>query len=328
MTLADVWFEPAHDRIYGAADTRIARGPGNVLTEHGPKLLPINILCKQPGPSGFVDRPAYTTTVGFAYAGSTLSALATHALANTLLQNLAGPDGVPPPGVHHVAFSIGDVACRYMREVCQLSGTSGLFSAIVFGFCANTNKFRAFTLTPVLDPRPIRVRVTERDLQGKVLWEKPFLSGEARLSRSSLYQLLRCNGLWRNASSRYFRARTALPCSAPPLRMFLRKRCQCLEAICNPSSSFDGRGQAGRRDQQLPQAFFFNCFNPETQCEVLALGIAKLPAQLFLISLFQNFKIEWNGLRQVLYVVSIPLEKREPRLRNGFIGMRRQAVLP
>jgi hypothetical protein len=164
VTLADVWFEPAHDRIYGAADTRIARGPGNVLTEHGPKLLPINILCKQPGPSGFVDRPAYTTTVGFAYAGSTLSALATHALANTLLQNLAGPDGVPPPGVHHVAFSIGDVACRYMREVCQLSGTSGLFSAIVFGFCANTNKFRAFTLTPVLDPRPIRVRVTERDL--------------------------------------------------------------------------------------------------------------------------------------------------------------------
>jgi len=127
-------------------------------------LLPVNILCKQPGPSGFIDRAAYATRVGFAYAGSTLAALATHALADTLLQNLAGPGGTPPPGVDNLASSIGDVACQYMREVCQLSGASGLFSAIVFGSCPNAKKFRAFTLTPMLDPSPMRVLVTEHDL--------------------------------------------------------------------------------------------------------------------------------------------------------------------
>ena len=56
------------------ADTRIVRSPGNVLTEHGPKLLPLVVVCKQPGASGFFDREAYRAEIGFAYSGSTLSA--------------------------------------------------------------------------------------------------------------------------------------------------------------------------------------------------------------------------------------------------------------
>ncbi len=67
MTLVVVW--KAEDRLMAVADTRIVRSAGNVLTEHGPKLLPITVACKQPGPSGFFDKEVYRTDVGFAYSG-------------------------------------------------------------------------------------------------------------------------------------------------------------------------------------------------------------------------------------------------------------------
>jgi hypothetical protein len=70
------------------ADTRIARSAGNVLTEHGPKLLPITVVCRQPGASGFFDKEIHRADIGFAYSGSTLSALAAHALASILCSNL------------------------------------------------------------------------------------------------------------------------------------------------------------------------------------------------------------------------------------------------
>src|SRR5258705_2460528 len=82
------------------ADARIVRTADNVLTEHGPKLLPITVVCKQPGASGFFDKEVYRSDIGFAYSGSTLSALAAHALSNTLLSKLVG---MPHP---HEQFGI------------------------------------------------------------------------------------------------------------------------------------------------------------------------------------------------------------------------------
>lgn len=81
MTIAAVW--RVGDRVYAIADTWIVRSLGNVLTEPGPKLLPITVSCKQPGPSNFFDREVYRAIFGYAYAGATLPALATHALAST-----------------------------------------------------------------------------------------------------------------------------------------------------------------------------------------------------------------------------------------------------
>jgi len=77
LTLVAVW--RAEDRIMAIADSRIVRTRGNVLTEHGPKLLPITVVCKQPGPERIINKLVHRADVGFAYSGSTLSALAAHA---------------------------------------------------------------------------------------------------------------------------------------------------------------------------------------------------------------------------------------------------------
>jgi hypothetical protein len=149
MTVAAVW--KVSDRIYAVADTRLSRERGNVLTEHGPKLLPLSVVCKQPGPSGFFDREKYRTTIGFAYAGSSLAGLATHALANILFQSLAGAAESLPPGLDQLAEAVSQIGLQYMREVGILGGDKALFQGIVFGFCGRENRFRAFKITPNLD---------------------------------------------------------------------------------------------------------------------------------------------------------------------------------
>jgi hypothetical protein len=162
MTLVAVW--RAEDRLMAIADTRIVRGPGNVLTEHGPKLLPIAVVCKQPGTSGFFDREAYRTEIGFAYSGSTLSALAAHALSNTLLSKLIGAPDAPPPALNEIAYFVAGASAEYMREVCQLAGKQGMFSSIVFGCCPQTRVLRAFQLIPTTIGSSFRIDIQEHAL--------------------------------------------------------------------------------------------------------------------------------------------------------------------
>lgn len=162
MTLVAVW--KAEGRIMAIADTRISRSPGNVLTEHGPKLLPIAIKCRQPGPSGFADQVVYSASICFAYSGSTLSALAAHALANILCSNLVSNRGTSPPSLAEIAFAIAGVSAEYMRDVGQLTGKDGLFSAIVFGFCPEQMKLRVFELKPQINAGQFMVVIEERHL--------------------------------------------------------------------------------------------------------------------------------------------------------------------
>jgi hypothetical protein len=140
------------------------RTAGNVLTEHGPKLLPITLVCKQPGASGFFDKETYRSDIGFAYSGSTLSALAAHALSNTLLCKLIGNPGAPPPALNEIARFVAGVSAEYMREVCQLAGKDGLFSAIVFGWCAQQRSLRVFELRPAVTDAQFRVDIQEHIL--------------------------------------------------------------------------------------------------------------------------------------------------------------------
>lgn len=147
MTLVAVWKFDDAPRIHAVADTRIS-GPPGILTEHGPKILPLTMICKKPGPSGFFDREAYRAEFGFAYCGSTLTALASHALANILCGNLAGHPDAPVPSMDAIARTVGAVSFQYMSEICQLGGEGSMFAAILFGFCPNTGEPMAFEFQP------------------------------------------------------------------------------------------------------------------------------------------------------------------------------------
>ena len=161
MTLACVWL--GDNRLYAIADTRIGYSSGEILTDHGPKLLPLSILCRQPGPAGFYDREVFRTTLGFAFAGSTLAGLATHALANALLQNLIGPPGSVIPSAAEVASAVASIGERYMREIARLTEHGGLFATLIFGFCWATSRFRVFEIRPNLTRSPFQISLVEHD---------------------------------------------------------------------------------------------------------------------------------------------------------------------
>jgi hypothetical protein len=202
MTLVAIW--RAGNRLMSIADTRITRPASNVLTEHGPKLLPIRVQGKRPGPSGFFDQNAFRFDVGFAYSGSTLSALSTHALAGALLGNLAGPPGSPPPSMAEIAFFTAGISAEYMKEVGELNGRGALFSAIVFGSCHETQELRGFEIKPRLDHAPFTCDIVELGLQRynsiavigscpDLLRQRIVMDREAAIARGDTHPILDVN---------------------------------------------------------------------------------------------------------------------------------------
>jgi hypothetical protein len=164
MTLVAVW-KATEDKLMAIADTRISRSVGNILTEHGPKLLPLSIVCRQPGAGHLFDKVVYRNDIGFAYSGSTLSALAAHILANTLISNLISNTGTAPPSLIEVAFAIAGISADYIKEVGQLCGPDSQFRAIVFGNCPQQKKLRVFLLSPALNAGSVVVQVVEKQLE-------------------------------------------------------------------------------------------------------------------------------------------------------------------
>jgi hypothetical protein len=149
MTLVAVW-RHAPGRIHAIADTRISGIGDSVFTDHGPKILPLTMVCRVPGPSHFIDKEVFRAEFGFAYAGSTLSALSTHALANILCSNLGGLPA-PVPSLDQIAYAVGTIAYRYMKEIGETGGEKSVFRPIIFGHCPQTRESLAFEFQPRFD---------------------------------------------------------------------------------------------------------------------------------------------------------------------------------
>lgn len=151
MTIAVVWLEDG--QLWAAADTRISSAANQdsntpqVLSDNGPKLFKIPIIVKGPGPSGFFDQVVLSTAIGFAYAGSMQTAMATHALVSSVFQSLICPQEEVPSFKELVAF-VESMAQKYIREWGRLSPSNCDFSVILFGFCHVNRQLTAYTLVP------------------------------------------------------------------------------------------------------------------------------------------------------------------------------------
>ena len=150
MTIAVVWAEEGG--LWAVADTRISTGRRSdspqVLTDHGPKILLLPVVIRQPGPSGFFDNVSLATTIGFAFAGAVPPALATHALCSTVLQSLISSPSTPMPTLREIVEFVRKTAERYMRDWCLLSPNSAPFSALVFGSSYAGNEFEGYRISP------------------------------------------------------------------------------------------------------------------------------------------------------------------------------------
>lgn len=150
MTINVLWLAEAG--IFCAADSRLSSGDSTV-TDIGVKIFPLPVVVRsrdsESGKTEIVER----FTVGFAYAGSSISAINSLAVATACTQNIIRSQAVPV-SVEDVAEIVrkvsqevvGDVAGR-LRE-----GKLGEFSAFVFGYCQRSHLFQAFEIAAVHSP--------------------------------------------------------------------------------------------------------------------------------------------------------------------------------
>lgn len=150
------------------------------MTDSGPKILPIPVVTHQ-AVNGSSWAPYEQFSLGFAYAGDTLSAVSTHALASACTQNLAcNKPGIPPPSVECIAELFRKVGEHYLTDTStRLGGEDCSFAAHVFGFCRTTNRYRAFVIYPESQAGQFSMKAGELDLTEGMVY--PFGSGKETL---------------------------------------------------------------------------------------------------------------------------------------------------
>lgn len=164
MTIAVIWRE--REGLWVAADTRFS-GQGSAssqtLTDHGPKILSLPVVVRQPWPQGFFDHVKLSTTVGFAYAGAIVPALSSYAFCATVFSNLISDRQSPLPRFIELVQFVRDTSERYMRDWAELHPNNAMFKAIVFGWCPDQSQMQAFALVPKVDSALI-VEIQQVDL--------------------------------------------------------------------------------------------------------------------------------------------------------------------
>lgn len=157
MTIVVLWYREKFDQLWCAADSRISNA-GATATDSGAKIFPVPISChRQETPGVWVEYASHK--VGFAFAGSSLAALNTLALASACTQQLRSDKGATEaPSVEAVADLFKNVAEFYMRDLSsRLVGASTqlmryFFDSFIFGYCPREQRYVAFALIPALPP--------------------------------------------------------------------------------------------------------------------------------------------------------------------------------
>ncbi|WP_129212668.1 hypothetical protein [Crenobacter cavernae] len=153
MTIVVLWYRQKFGQLWCAADSRLSSG-ASTLTDSGTKILPVPVVCRhQESGSRYVTHTHFT--LGFAFAGSSLTALNAHAIASACTQNLASGQGyVKPPSVEAVADLFKSVAEHTIRDAAwrlpapDEAGQRYFFEAMIFGYCRVAKSFKAFAIVP------------------------------------------------------------------------------------------------------------------------------------------------------------------------------------
>lgn len=163
MTVVVMWLENPDGPIVCAADTRLS-GPSAAISDCGPKLLAVPVITwSQVKGAKFAASPA--RTFGFAFAGSSLAALGTHALATACTQNIVvtKPGNARTLGIEDIARIFARAAEHWLQDAAWRTTTAAslLFESAIFGYCRASNSFRAFAVAPQIGGAGVDVRVAE-----------------------------------------------------------------------------------------------------------------------------------------------------------------------
>lgn len=172
MTLVVAWLHHEEEQFWCVADTRLSNS-GGVITDSGPKVFEVPVVlneyCEKQNTWWKVNA---RYTFGFAFAGSSLAALATHVRATSCTMNLRLDREIPAAeqslNLARIAMLYCEIATLQIKEMCLRMGLSqdpksAFFEGLVFGYCPVEHRYRAFILKPEFKAGEFMMAVGEVD---------------------------------------------------------------------------------------------------------------------------------------------------------------------
>ena len=141
MSSIAIWINNyEHNSIWAVCDTRYStKNTSSILTDNGPKIFELQIICYEPKSSGFFDCPYWFQKIGLAFAGSALAALCIYTNLNKILGNLGSTEKYIPSikDIHDCVIRIAKTYTTPLKNQFPIE-----FST--FGFCIQEKKNKIF----------------------------------------------------------------------------------------------------------------------------------------------------------------------------------------
>lgn len=147
MTIVALWYRERYGELWCGSDTRVTCADA-ALTDSAPKILPVPILCHRQ-----IEGPRFELihrhSLGFAFAGSTLAAVSSHALLAACTQNLlVESEGTHALAIESVAELLRSIGETTIRDMSSRQNRDVVFEAMIFGFCPVARAYRGFAIVP------------------------------------------------------------------------------------------------------------------------------------------------------------------------------------
>jgi hypothetical protein len=148
-------------------------------TDHCAKIFKLQIVCYQPGPSGFFDQLSFTHSIGFAYAGSSLIGLNAFVMLNQILSAIAYFHNPYPYEVVNASpqLALSDVAYVATKIIKKIAsdigdkrdGTLRGVEAAICGYSRATSKHESYHIHPTPDLKDLTCEPFSLHEEGSVL---------------------------------------------------------------------------------------------------------------------------------------------------------------
>jgi hypothetical protein len=151
MSLVALWrsieSESEPSRLWMAADSRISDRTGTLLNE-GCKLFSVPVRCCQPAPGGSFSQEYYSTSVGMACVGGSLTYSNVYGTLVPLLTNLIC-DRADIPCMASVGMLAARVTSAYVQSLWEARGDKALQVQLVMGgYCSAHRRLEAYRIMP------------------------------------------------------------------------------------------------------------------------------------------------------------------------------------
>jgi hypothetical protein len=161
MTNVAVWYVSKTDEVWGVGDARV-RSRHAQLTDQAAKILPLTLRLLNPADAGPGWKEGTQATIGFAYAGNTMSALLTHAALSVFLAHIGG-NGASLPPMRKVSDLCAHVSQRYVKDI-GVAAARPAAEYVIYGRCPASGEFAAFHVQAGRDGGMFEHKVVEVDI--------------------------------------------------------------------------------------------------------------------------------------------------------------------